>query len=148
MALRLKKWDEFPEFTNYSAYDGKLIEELIIHADTNILTTDDDDLYETFGVRMSDVQSNVVVGETGITGTSNYISEIQRFGLELGHHFIVLHITCPGATTIKASMNPSQQSGLVTLDETGVVIFQMKDDKSQTVKIVASRGNETIEKDG
>ena len=147
MGKRLIHWDEYPQFTAYDPNDGKYIDALEIIADTNILLSDDADIYDYFGVHVSDVQENVSISNGAITGTSKYISSIQHFGLELGHHFIVLHITAPGATTIQASMNPTQQSGLVTLDETGVVIFQMKDDKSQTVKVVASRGNETITKE-
>ena len=146
MALRLLNVDEFPEFVNYDPRAGELIDVLDIKVDTDIRLEDDADIYSTFGVHVSDVQTSVAVSGTAITGTSKYVTEIERFGLELGHHFIVLHITAPDGATIKASMNPSQQSGLVTLDETGIVIFQMKDDKSQTVKVVAERGNETVEK--
>lgn len=59
--------------------------------------------------------------------------------MSLGHHFIVLHITAEGADKIEASMDPTKGSGLVELDSTGVVIFQMKDDKSERVRIVVTK---------
>ncbi|MBO4543888.1 MAG: hypothetical protein J5725_12000 [Bacteroidales bacterium] len=147
MSSRIKNWSEFPVWTAYDPNAGSEIDVLDIKVDTALTDQDEDDLYTTFGVKRADVQSDVVITGTAITGTSNYISEIQRFGLELGHHFLILHITAPSGTTLQASMNPTQQSGLMTLDDTGVVIFQMKDDKSQTVKVVATRGSETLTKE-
>lgn len=55
-----------------------------------------------------------------------------------GHHFIVLHITADDADEIKVCMDPTQGT-VGTLDETGVVILQMKDDKSQKVKIEVTK---------
>lgn len=64
-----------------------------------------------------------------------------------GHNFIVLHFTSDDADTIQVSMNPTQGSGLVTLDESGVIILQMKADKSQTVKAVATKNGVTTTKE-
>ena len=59
--------------------------------------------------------------------------------MSLGHHFIVLHITAEGADKIEATMDPTKGMGLQELDSSGVVIFQMKDDKSERVKIVVTK---------
>ena len=87
--------------------------------------TDEEDISTTYGVDVDDVQSNVEVTGSSITGTSKYVDSIELFDLSLGHHFIVLHITAEGADKIEACMDPTKGSGLVELDETGVVIFQM-----------------------
>ena len=101
--------------------------------------TDEEDISTTYGVDVDDVQSNVEVTGSSITGTSKYVDSIELFDLSLGHHFIVLHITAEGADKIEACMDPTKGSGLVELDETGVVIFQMKDDKSERVKVVVTK---------
>ena len=88
---------------------------------------------------MDDLQNDVVITGSRITGTSKYVDEISLFDLSIGHHFIVLHITAEGADKIEACMDPTKGSGLVELDETGVVIFQMADDKSERVKIVVTK---------
>lgn len=59
--------------------------------------------------------------------------------MSLGHHFIVLHITAEGADKIEATMDPTKGMDLQELDSSGVVIFQMKDDKSERVKIVVTK---------
>ena len=90
---------------------------------------------------VSDIQENVAISGTDITGTSKYVAEAQTFDMEKGHNFIALHFTSDNATEIKVSMDPTQGSGLVTLDESGVIVLQMKADKSQTVKAVATDAN-------
>ena len=58
--------------------------------------------------------------------------------MSLGHHFVCLHIydVTGTADSIKVSMDPTQGT-IATLDESGVVLLQMKDDKSQNIKVVA-----------
>lgn len=88
---------------------------------------------------MDDVQSSVSIEDGTIFGTSKYIDSVTTFDMSLGHHFMVLHITADGADKVEVTMDPTGGMGLQELDETGVVIFQMKDDKSQKVKIVVSK---------
>lgn len=121
--------------------------ELLINADMSWTPEDVQDVQEIFGVMPTDIQESIMVDNLGakITGTSKYLDSVDTFDMDLGHHFLLLHIWANGADKIEASMNPSQTSGLVELDASGVVLFQMKDDKSQTVKIVATKdGEETV----
>lgn len=110
----------------------------------DIVFTEQDlsDIQTLFGVEVSDLQEGVKIEGLDISGTSKYVEEVDTFDMSKGHHFIVLHITCADADTIKVSMNPTQ-SKLTTLDESGVIVLQMKDNKSQTVKIVTSGGGKT-----
>ena len=121
--------------------------EIVISADLSWTMQDVQDVETIYGVTPIEIQEMVSVNnmEAAITGTSKYLETVNTFDMDLGHHFLLLHISAPGADKIEASMNPSQTSGLVELDETGVVLFQMKDDKSQTVKVVATKdGEETV----
>lgn len=113
--------------------------------DTTLTEGDVSDLASVYGVSLADVQSDVVAHNKSITGTSKYLESVNTFDMELGHHFLILHIASADADKIEASMDPSQTSGLVELDESGVVLFQMKDDQSQKVKIVLTKdGVETV----
>ena len=119
-------------------YDGSLTPAPAIHVSTTLKASDEADLESTFGVQVSDVQSDIAVYGNSINGTSKYVEEVTTFDMSKGHNFLILHITADNATKIEACMDPTQGSGLVELDETGVVLFQLKPDKSQTVKIVAT----------
>lgn len=107
--------------------------------DTTLTDSDEEDLQTYFGVDVDDVQSSVSIGDGTIFGTSKYIDSVTTFDMSLGHHFMVLHITADGADKVEVTMDPTGGMGLQELDETGVVIFQMKDDKSQKVKIVVTK---------
>lgn len=130
----------------FSTSDGVLSFEgavsLVPVVDTIFTEQDLDDIEGLFGVTVDELQSDVVIVDTAISGTSKYADEVDTFDMTKGHHFVVLHITCAGADTIKVSMNPTQ-SKLTTLDESGVIVLQMKDDKSQTVKIVTSKDSDS-----
>ena len=97
-----------------------------------------------FGVNVSDLQEGVKIKGREISGESKYVESIEQFDLEKGHHFLVLHITdeAAEADSIKVSMDPTQGT-VGTLDETGVVVLQMKDNKSQKVKVEIVKGAES-----
>lgn len=97
----------------------------------------DEDLAD-FGVTVAQIQSDVAIDELDITGTSKYVETVETFDMEKGHNFLALHFSSEDADKIEVSMDPTQGSGLVELDESGVILLQMKADKSQTVKAVAT----------
>ena len=107
--------------------------------DTTLTQQDETDISTAYGVDVDDLQDSVTVEGSRVFGTSKYVEEISQFDLSLGHHFVVLHITAEGADKIEASMDPTKGSGLVELDSSGVVVFQMKDDQSERVKIVVTK---------
>lgn len=106
---------------------------------TTLTESDETDLQTYFGVDVDDLQSSVSVEDSKIFGTSKYVDSVTSFDMSLGHHFMVLHITAEGADKVEVTMDPTGGMGLQELDETGVVIFQMKDDQSQKVKIVVTK---------
>lgn len=112
-----------------------------VTCDATLTDQDKADILEAYGVAVTDIQENIAVANDAITGTSKYVATATGFDMSKGHNFIALHFTSPTATKIEVSMDPTQGSGLVELDESGVIVLQMKADKSQTVKVVATDAN-------
>ena len=111
-----------------------------VTVDTTLTEGDAADLLSAFGVAVTDVQSGVAISGNAIMGTSKYLAgPVGDFPMDLGHNFIVLHFASEDADKVEVCMDPTQGSGLVELDESGVAILQMKSDKSQTVKVVMTK---------
>lgn len=104
------------------------------------------DSLDLFGYTVSDLQEDVVVGESSISGTLNYIDDYSSAfgpGLDSGN-YIVLHAEVPdveGVTITVTVTNPS------VLDEDGIAVLRIADKSSQTITIVASKeGYEDVTK--
>lgn len=118
---------------------------LTVIADADI--SDDVDL---FGKSASDLEENIVVGTSGITGTLKYVDDYSSaFGGELASgHYLALHYSTPGvegATITVEVVNGT--SGPVTLDPDGLHIARIADKSTQTISVVASKeGYESVTK--
>lgn len=106
---------------------------LTIDADISLST-------DLLGKSASDLQTDVEVGEDGITGTLKYVSGFTGFSgnaeLQEGN-YIALHAECEGANRITAELIGGI-SGPVALDEDGIVIFRVTSTEQQ-VKFTASK---------
>lgn len=97
-----------------------------------------------FNTDVSDIQDNVVVGDTAITGTLKYLTGGEIAGYWGDGNFIALQFTDidPNATSVKVGLDPSQGSGLVEIltdpDKNGV--FKVTNKDVQKFKIVTSDG--------
>lgn len=105
--------------------------------DTSV--SDSEDL---FGKTISDLQTGVVVGSTGITGTLKYVDDYTGFSSrveEQSGNYLVLHATTDveGATISVKVTNP------VVLDADGIVVLRIADKSTQTVTVVASKSGYT-----
>ena len=94
---------------------------------------------DLLGKTVDDLQENVVIGETKITGTLNYVADYDGFSgdASLNHgNYLVIHAEVPGlddaVITVKVT-NP------VTLDDDGIAVLRIADKSSQTVTVVASK---------
>lgn len=118
---------------------------LTVVADADI--SDDVDL---FGKSASDLEENIVVGTSDITGTLKYVDDYSSaFGGELASgHYLALHYSTPGvegATITVEVVNGT--SGPVTLDPDGLHIARIADKSAQTIRVVASKeGYESVTK--
>lgn len=107
------------------------------------IDADIDELEDLFGKTVDDLQSDIEIGDTGITGTVKYIADYSSAGYtgdEESGNFLVLHADVPdfeGATIVAELVNGVH--GPVTLQEDGIVIFRIADKSSQKVKFVASK---------
>ena len=118
---------------------------LTVVADADI--SDDVDL---FGKSASDLEENIVVGTSGVTGTLKYVDDYSSaFGGDLASgHYLALHYSTPGvegATITVEVVNGT--SGPVTLDPDGLNIAHIADKSTQTIRVVASKeGYESVTK--
>jgi hypothetical protein len=101
---------------------------------------------DLFGKTVSDLQSNVTIGDSAITGTLKYVEDYSSaFGGDLSSgNYIAIHAEVPGvdgvAITVKVT-NP------VTLDEDGIAVLRIADKSTQTITVVASKeGCESVTK--
>ena len=93
---------------------------------------------DLFGKVISDLQSDVFVGNNTIAGTLKYVDDYTGFSgdpaLQVGN-FLTLHCSVAQnvTPTIKVTVtNPS------TLDEDGIIVLRIADKDSQTITVVAS----------
>lgn len=100
-----------------------------------------------FNTDVSDIQDNVVVGESAITGTLKYLDSGDIADYWGAGNFIALQFDDidANATSVKVGLDPSQGSGLVEIiddpDKNGV--FKVTDKDVQKFKIVTSDGTHT-----
>lgn len=101
---------------------------------------------DLFGKVVSDLQENIVVGASGVSGTLKYVADYSSaYGAgENSGHYLVLHCTTPGVegATITSEVVGGTH-GPVTLDEDGIVISRIADKDTQTIEVVAYKDGET-----
>lgn len=103
---------------------------------------------DLFGKTASDLQTGIVVGDTGIEGTLKYVADYSSaYGAgEDSGNYIVLHY----GTNVPATITVEVVNGVhgpVTLDEDGIAILRIADKSTQTIQVVASAdGFETLTK--
>ena len=106
--------------------------------------TGDDDL---FGKTASDLQSDVIVGESAITGTLKYVDDYTGFSSKVEEqtgNYIVIRASV--ADTADATISVKVTNPVV-LDSDGIAVLRIADKNSQTITVVASDGeNESVTK--
>lgn len=99
----------------------------------------DEDL---FGKVVGDLQSSIVIGESAIGGTLNYVTGYTGFSgdeeLQEGN-YIALHATAVDGSTITAQVIGGEFDA-VTLDESGIVVMRVEDN-TKTIRFTATKGS-------
>ena len=102
---------------------------------------------DLFGKTVTDLQENVVVGKSGITGKLFYVDDYTGFSsdtaLQQGN-YVVIHAEVPDADDVTISVKVTNP---VTLDDDGIAVLRIADKNSQTITVVASKeGYESVTK--
>lgn len=109
------------------SFDKTLVTDVSIASDTDLL-----------GKVISDLQSDIVIGENEITGTLKYVTGYTGFSgepeLQSGN-FLALHITTNDGAPISVELIGGMY-GPATLDEDGLIILRIAN-KEQRVKITS-----------
>lgn len=103
----------------------------------------DEDL---FGLTVSDLQENIVVGKNAITGTLKYVDDYSTAfsGDQASGNYIAIHASVPGVDDVTITVTVTNPS---TLDADGICVCRIADKSSQTITVVASKeGYESVEK--
>lgn len=100
-----------------------------------------------FGVKVSDMQSDIAISGGAITGTLKYLSGSNAITDVWGEgNFICLKF--PDAdienSTVKVGLEPSAGSGLVDLDPDKNGVFKITDKLSQKFVVQITKDGETV----
>ena len=101
---------------------------------------------ELFGKQVSDLQTDVDVGNDAITGTLKYVTGYTGFSgnhdLQKGN-FIALKVTAETGTTVQMKLE-NGESDWVTLDSDMNIVMRIADKDTQRVLVKASKDGVTV----
>lgn len=105
---------------------------------------------DLFGKSVTDLQENIAVGKSGVTGTLKYVADYSSafVGDQSSGNYIALHYSVPNVEGVTLTVEVvNGTSGPVTLDPDGICISRIADKSTQTLKVVASKtGYESVTK--
>lgn len=101
------------------------------------------------GLTTSDLQADIEINGTTISGTSNYVTGYTGFSGdtdEQSGNYLALHVKGVNCDSMKAGLDPSQGTGMFTIpnNEDDVVLL-LNPDVEQTFVIQLTRDGETTE---
>ena len=114
--------------------------------DANVPASED-----LFGKVVSNLQSNVSVGASAITGTLKYVSDYTGFSsktAEQSGNYLAIHCTVPGTTGAEITVELEHgTSGERRLDSDGLIVLRIADKDIQNVIVRDKKtGLETVAK--
>ena len=96
-----------------------------------------------FGKAVSDLQTDLVVGDAGITGTLKYVSDYTDFSsdvsLQSGNYLALKVVTDPVADVITTVELVGGQSGPITLDSDMNIVLRVTSNSTQSIKVVSTK---------
>ena len=112
------------------------------------LTADVDfgDVTQFWGKTPADLQSDIEIDGTNISGILNYIDDYSSAfsGDEASGNYIALHFSVPDVDDVTITTTITNP---VTLDPDGILVGRIGDKDSQTITVVASKeGYESVTK--
>lgn len=96
---------------------------------------------DLLGKSITELQSNVSVGDDAITGELLYVDDYTGFSSkveEQSGNYLVLHCESDEGATITVEV-VGGTSGPVTLDPDGIIILLIRDTATQSVRVIATK---------
>lgn len=97
---------------------------------------------------MSELQSDIVIGESDISGTLHYVAGYTEFSSlpdEQSGNYLAIRVADSGADTTTVEIVGGTK-GPVTLDADRNIVLLIKDKDLQSIKIVNTKDGETEQK--
>lgn len=98
---------------------------------------------DLFGKSVSDLQSDVVVSNTGISGTLNYVTDYTGFSGDVSEqsgNYLVLHIdTKEPVDSITVELLNGSVGHPITLDSDRLIVIRITNKSTQKVKVVVNK---------
>lgn len=111
-----------------------------------VVSADIDPATDLLGKSVTDLQSDVTVGNGEIIGKLKYVTDYSSAGYtgdEKAGFFLALHTTCEGADSITTELIGGKH-GEKTLDSDGLTITRISDVENQSIRFTATKGSVTI----
>lgn len=102
-----------------------------------------------FGKNVSDLQTDVTVNEDSITGTLKYVTGYTDFSAETSEqegNYLALKCDTNTDGAVVTVEVVGGTKGPVTLDADKNIVLLIKDKASQDVRVIATKGDQSIEK--
>ena len=95
------------------------------------------------------MQSNVVVGETSITGTLKYVTGYTEFSSETSEqsgNYLVLKLAVDPVDAVTTVEVVGGTKGPVTLDSDMNIVLLIRNKDTQSIKVTVTKGTESVVK--
>ncbi len=103
---------------------------------------------DLLGKYASDLQSGIRIGAESITGTLKYVTGYTGFSGDVSEqsgNYLALHIEADEPDSIVAEL-VNGTHGPVTLDDDGLLVTRVTNKSTQTIRITATKGTESVTK--
>lgn len=106
--------------------------------DANVSASED-----LFGKTVSDLQTNVSVGTSGITGTLKYVSDYTGFSSDVSlqsGNYLAIHCAVPNVSGAEITVEVvNGTAGERTLDADGLIVLRITNKTTQSVRVKAKK---------
>lgn len=92
---------------------------------------------DLFGLHVDDLQENVVIGATGITGTLKYVDDYTGFSSkteEQSGNYLAIHAADSNADSVTVEVIGGT-AGPRTLDSDGLIVLRIADKNTQSIQV-------------
>ncbi len=99
---------------------------------------------DLFGKTVDELQENVIVTPSQIKGSLKYVTGYTGFSSkpeEQSGHYLTIHASCEDADEITVELVGGYK-GPVRLDDDGLIVLRITNPKTQSVRIVATKGGQ------